>query len=218
MSHSEKVIAVIPAYREGKTVGAVVRSLLPQVAEVIVVDDHSPDNTGEEAARAGAIVLRNEINKGYDGSINAGFTEAARRGADIIFTFDADGEHGADDVPRILEPILSGKADIVAGQRPHTTHFAEKILMFYTWLRYGIHDPLCGFKAYRRSVYDAVGHFDTVQSIGTQLMLEGLHKDFRLAFVPIQLRARIGDSSRFYSRRFRANLKILRILAKILTI
>ena len=209
MSSASRVVAVIPAFNEAKTIAAVVAGVRGHVDDVIVVDDHSADTTGEAAKRADAIVVRNAVNLGYDGSLNAGFAEAARRGAGILLTFDADGEHDAADVPRLIAPIVEDRADIVAGQRPRLSGPAEKIFAVYTRLRYGIADPLCGLKAYRRSVYDAVGQFDTVQSIGTELMIKGLHRNFRLALVPIALHRR-ADSSRFYARRLRANLKILR--------
>ncbi len=218
MTSQPNIIAVIPAYNEGKTIRKVIEGLKPYVTEVVVVNDCSKDNTASEAEAAGAFVVRHQINGGYDKTIDDGFFEAAKRGADIIFTFDADGEHASEDVPRMLDPILTGKADIVAGQRPHTTHFAEKVFAVYTGLRYGIRDPLCGFKAYRREVYDAVGHFDTVQSIGTQLMLVGLKKKFRLALVPIELRTRVDDTSRFYKRRFRANMKILKAMWRVIRV
>jgi len=214
MTSVAKVVAVIPAYNEGKTVARVVRDLKAVVDEVVVVNDCSKDNTRTEAEDAGAVVVNHEVNGGYDKTIDDGFKKAAELGADIIFTFDADGEHDVADVERIVGPIVRGEADIVLGQRPHTTHWAEKIYMFYTRMRYGITDPLCGFKAYRRSVYDAVGYFDTVQSIGTQLTLEGLRKGFRLALVPIALHARVDDTSRFYARNFRANIKILKVMLR----
>jgi len=218
MSSASRVIAVIPAFNEAKTIAAVVAGVRAHVADVIVVDDRSADTTGEEAKRAGAVVLRNAANLGYDGSLNAGFAEAARRGAGIVLTFDADGEHDPADVPRLIAPIAEDRADIVAGQRPRLASFAEKIFAFYTRLRYGIADPLCGLKAYRRSVYDAVGQFDTVQSIGTELMIKGLHRKFRLALVPIALHRRADDSSRFYARRLRANLQILRAAWRLLLV
>jgi glycosyltransferase involved in cell wall biosynthesis len=216
MSSASRVIAVIPAFNEAKTIAAVVAGVRAHVADVIVVDDHSADATSEEAKRAGAIVLRNATNLGYDGSLNAGFAEAAQRGAGIMLTFDADGEHDPADVPRLIAPIAEDRADIVAGQRPRLAGPAEKIFAFHTRLRYGIADPLCGLKAYRRSVYDAVGQFDTLQSIGTELMIKGLHKKFRLALVPIALHRRTDDGSRFYARRLRANLKILRAAWRLL--
>ena len=218
MSSASRVIAVIPAFNEAKTIAAVVAGVRAHVADVIVVDDHSADATSEEAKRAGAIVLRNATNLGYDGSLNAGFAEAAQRGAGIMLTFDADGEHDPADVPRLIAPIAEDRADIVAGQRPRLAGPAEKIFAFHTRLRYGIADPLCGLKAYRRSVYDAVGQFDTLQSIGTELMIKGLHKKFRLALVPIALHRRTDDGSRFYARRLRANLKILRAAWRLLLV
>jgi glycosyltransferase involved in cell wall biosynthesis len=216
MTSADNIVAVIPAYNEGKTVGKVVRELLECGAKVVVVDDSSSDNTAQEARAAGAQVLRHTENGGYDKSINDGFKKAAEMGADVFVTFDADGEHDADDFARIVEPILSGAADIVLGQRPFTTHFSEKVFALYTKSRWGITDPLCGFKAYSRAVYDAVGYFDTVQSIGTQLMIEGLGKGFRLALVPITLRMRQNDSSRFYARRLRANIKIFKAMMRVL--
>lgn len=219
MLHSENVLAVIPAYNEGKTIGAVVRGLLLHTSTIIVVDDHSSDNTGEEARRAGAVVLRNDPNLGYDGTINEGFKEAARLGADVIFTFDADGEHDTNDVPRILAPIFSGTADIVLSQRPGSRHWGERTFALYTRLRFNIPDPLSGMKAYRRTVYDAVGFFDSVRSIGTELAIRGIKKGFRSALVPITLHERIaGDTSRFYVLNLTGNLKILRALWRILFI
>jgi len=216
MSSTNRIVAVIPALNEAKTIAAVVKNLRAHVAEVIVVDDCSSDSTGDEARLGGAIVLRNRSNVGYDGSLNAGFAEAARRGADIIISFDGDGEHEAADVPRLAAPIEHGEADIVAGQRPGKRAFAETVFACYTWLCYGIADPLCGLKAYRRGVYDALGHFDTAQSIGTYMMLNGLRKKFRVAVVPITLHERVDDSSRFYAQRLRANLKILRAAFRVL--
>jgi glycosyltransferase involved in cell wall biosynthesis len=214
--HAKRIIAVIPARNERKTIGSVVMGLRPYVSEVIVVDDCSSDGSGEQAREAGALVLRNEVSQGYDASIDAGFIEAARLGADILLTIDADGEHDAEDVPRVLAPIQEDRADITAGQRLHTTHFAEKVFALYSRLSYGVGDPLCGLKAYRRSVYDSVGHFDTVRSIGTELMLKGLRKGFRLALVPIVIHPRENDSSRFYARRIRANFKIFRAMLKVM--
>lgn len=216
---NEKVIAVIPAYNEGKTIGRVVRELLPLVSEVVVVNDASKDNTKIEAETAGAFVLTHESNKGYDTTINDGFSEAAKRGATIIMTFDADGEHDAGDVEKILTPIITGKADVVLGQRPLSRHWGEWIFAFYTWTRYGIRDPLCGFKAYKREVYEKFGFFDSLSSIGTELPLRAIKSGCTPAFVPITLHVREeGDSSRFYAMNWHGNMKILKALRRIMSI
>lgn len=217
ISPEEKVIVVIPAYNEGNTIGRVVRELVPLVSEVVVVNDASQDNTKEEAERAGAFVLSHENNKGYDTTINDGFVEAVKRRATIIMTFDADGEHDASDVETILAPIREGKADLVLGQRPESRHWGERLFAAYTRLRYGVKDPLCGFKAYKREVYDRVGFFDSVSSIGTELSLRAIGLGYKAAFVPITLHTREeGDRSRFYEFNFRGNMKLVKALYRIL--
>ena len=216
MTSSGNIAAIVPAFNEARTIGNIVAGLLAYTPLVIVVDDLSSDDTAERAKRAGAVVVGNVYQRGYDGALNTGFAEAARRGTEVFFTFDADGEHAAEDVPQVLGPILKGVADIVAGQRPYTTHLSEKVFALYTRLRYGVADPLCGFKAYRRAVYDSVGHFDSVESIGTELMLKGIDQGYRLALVPIKSCTRHEDTSRFYRRRFRANLKILKAMFSVI--
>ena len=191
---------------------------MPLVSTVIVVDDRSTDDTARTAGDAGAFVVRHEKNTGYDDSLNDGFKAAASLGADIIFTFDADGEHDAADVPLVLAPLLQGTADIVAGQRPCVRHWGERIFAAYTRFRYGVSDPVCGFKAYRREVYEAVGFFDSFRSIGTELMIRGVGKGFRLALVPITLHERVDGRSRFYSFNLRGNMRMLRALWHVLWI
>jgi glycosyltransferase involved in cell wall biosynthesis len=213
---SPKIVAVMPAYNESKTVGAQVTALLPHVTQVVVVDDCSHDGTGDIAKRAGAHVMRREVNGGYDRTLNDGFKAAAALGADIIFTFDADGEHDAADVPRMIGPILRDEADIVVGMRPDARHWGESILALMTRTFFGIPDPICGFKAYSRKVYDAVGFFDSVGSIGTELMIRGSRRGFRLISLPITLHARLNDRSRFYSLDVRGNLKVLRAMCRVL--
>lgn len=203
-----KIIAVIPAYNEAATIANVIRGLLSFVQGVVVVDDCSKDDTSAKAREAGAHVIRHEQNKGYDGSIDDGFKEAAHLGADIIVTCDADGQHRAEDLVRVCEPVIQDETDVSVGQRAQLTRVGETIFAIYTRLRFGIRDPLCGLKAYRRNVYDAVGHFDTLKSIGTQLMVEAWLKGFRIKTVSITVLPR-PDTSRFYAKLFRANMKIL---------
>jgi hypothetical protein len=78
----------------------------------------------------------------------------------------------------------------------------------------GVEDPLCGFKAYDVKVYKAIGHFDTISSIGTQLIFSAKRKGFRLVQVDIGLKTR-GDIPRFGGR-IVANYRILRALARVL--
>lgn len=212
-----KIAAVIPAYNEEKTIAQVIRGLLPIAGTIIVVDDCSKDDTAKLAASAGALVIRHQANKGYDGSIGDGFAEAAHQGADIVITCDADGQHRPADVRAVFAPVAAGTADVAVGQRTKLGRFGERIFAAYSGWKFGVSDPLCGLKVYRRSVYEASGHFDTLNSIGTQLMAEAWLNGFRIAKVPVVILPR-SDASRFYSRELRANLKILAAAYKIISL
>ncbi len=206
----------MPAYNESKTVADQVRALLPQVAHVVVVDDCSTDDTGKRAEEAGAHVVRHTENGGYDRSLDDGFKAAAALGADIIFTFDADGEHDARDVERIVGPIMRDEADVVAGARPYSRHWSEHIFAFFTRVFFGVPDAVCGFKAYRRSVYDSVGFFDSRGSTGTELMIRASRRGYRVTWLPITLHERVSDSSRFYALNWRGNFRILKSMWRVM--
>lgn len=210
----ERLTAVIPAWNEGNTIAGVVTDVAKYTDEVIVVDDCSTDRTGEKARQAGATVIQHETNRGYDESIEDGFSLAVEHGATIVFTFDADGQHIAEDVPRVVEPIRATRADVVVGQRPTKARLTERLFALYTSCRLSVADPLCGFKAYRTSLYRAVGHFDDRSTIGTKLLLEAKKRGYRIEQVPIQLDKR-EDESRF-GQQLEANWKITKALGRLI--
>lgn len=112
-----KVTAIIPAYNEEPKVGEVTRTLLPYVSEIIVIDDGSTDATLYAAEQAGARGYRFSINRGQGAALRAGFKKALERGADIIITFDADGQFDPADVPRLVSPIIKNEVEAVLGSR-----------------------------------------------------------------------------------------------------
>lgn len=209
----EKVIAVIPAYNEGKTIGKVIDALKKYVDEIIVVNDASTDNTAEQAKLHSAFVLNNIENRGYDTTIDEGFKEASKRKATIIFTFDADGQHVPEDVPRLIAPIKEKKADVVVGIRPHEQRISEKTFSKYAKRKIGIKDPLCGIKAYSADAYRTIGYFDRLDSIGTELMFNCHKKGFKISELPVHMEKR-EDQSRF-GNIFVSNFKIFRALFRI---
>ncbi len=213
--HSTTV--VIPAFNESATIAGVIRSVKPFVDKIVVVDDGSSDSTGDEARAVGATVIRHEHNSGYDASLNYGIRFAFANGADIAVTFDADGQHASYDIPRMLKPIISGKADLVIAEPSGKKRLGEALFALYTSMRFGIRDPICGLKAYHKDVYQKIGHFDTLGSIGTQLTIEAVKSGFRLVSIPINLLPRQeGDGSRFYSKIFRGNLRILAAMVRVM--
>lgn len=108
---------VVPAYNEAQTVKGVVTELLEFYPHVVVVDDGSYDQTSAELHCSGATLLRHVINLGQGAALQTGIIYCLRVGAKIIVTFDADGQHCANDIARLVEPITEGQADIVLGSR-----------------------------------------------------------------------------------------------------
>lgn len=211
----QKVTAVIPCFNDGETLKPTLGDIKVLVDEVIVVDDGSVDNTSSIVKSAGHILIKHKSNWGYDKSLNDGFKLAVKRGAKIIVTLDADGEHNVSDLNKIIEPIKSGKADVVIGIRTRKSHLDQEIFAYFTKFLYGISDPLCGFKAYDAKVYNSVGFFDNVGSIGTQLAVKAAQKGFKIKNVSIKTRKR-ADRSRFYYNYFLGNLRVYRSLLYML--
>src|SRR5919202_4629639 len=113
-----RVVIVIPAYNEERSIVAVIRGLKQRgFARLIVVDDGSSDRTSELARQEGVILLRHILNRGLGGALGTGINAALRLGAEIIVPFDADGQHVPNGVGRLLEPIEAGEAEVVIGSR-----------------------------------------------------------------------------------------------------
>lgn len=115
---SKKIIAVIPAFNEATRIAPVVRGTKAYVNEVIVVDDHSKDDTLLVAKSAGANAVRLISNTGAGMATRVGCDIAIKRGAEIIVTIDADGQHSPDDIPRLVIELIDSGCDIVFGSRP----------------------------------------------------------------------------------------------------
>ena len=111
------VWVVIAAYNEARAIGRVLGELASLPYRVVVVDDGSADATAELAARAGAEVLRHPINLGQGAALQAGIDYALLRGASHVVTFDADGQHRAEDIAALIAALSAHDADFALGSR-----------------------------------------------------------------------------------------------------
>ena len=199
---------IIPAYNEAATIVAVVYSV-SKLGAAIVVDDGSTDGTGNLAKEAGAFVVRYDVNRGYDQTLNSGFIYANESGYEYVVTMDADGQHD----PYILEKFvqaLNNGADVVVGVRDRFQRFAERVFSWIAFVKWGMRDPLCGMKAYRMGVFRELGHFDSYDSIGTELAIYAAKSGKEIVQLAVKTSSR-ADASRF-GRKFSANQKIFRSL------
>ena len=108
---------VVPAYNEAKSIASVVASLRSEGYTVVVVDDGSADETADLARSGGAIVLQHCQNLGQGGALWTGITFSFQQGAQLICTFDADGQHCIEDVRRMWNCLTANDVDVVLGSR-----------------------------------------------------------------------------------------------------
>jgi len=203
-----KVAIVIPAFNEENTVASVVRPLLA-LGTPIVVDDGSVDSTVYEASKAGAVVVKHDVNRGYDAALNSGFIRAAELGCEYVVTMDADGQHDCNVIEQIIS-LLDNGSDVVLGIRDKMQRFGEHCFASMTKYYLGIQDPLCGMKGYKLKVYVQLGHFDSFNSIGTELAVYSAINKFKIDQIPIATKNR-ADNPRFGSL-LSANLRIFRAM------
>jgi glycosyltransferase involved in cell wall biosynthesis len=118
-----RLVIQIPCFNEQDTIGRVIAEI-PRVIDdvdemlIVVIDDGSRDRTGEIAAAAGAdYVVRHARNRGLAAAFRTGLDLALRLGADIVVNTDGDNQYRGSDIPRLIEPILAGRAEIVVGDR-----------------------------------------------------------------------------------------------------
>ena len=213
------VFVVIAAYNETEVIGPVLDEVARQVAadRIIVVDDASGDDTAARARAKGASVLRHLINRGQGAALATGIAHALAHGAAVIVTFDADGQHNADDLPAMIEPIVSGEADIVLGSRflgpkqdmPPLRRIMLRIGTVITRLlsNIAVTDTHNGFRAFS-------AHAARTIRIGQDRMAHASEildqiARHRLRFVERPVRVRYSDYSMSKGQRNRDAVKIL---------
>ncbi|MBC7101486.1 glycosyltransferase family 2 protein [Methanothermobacter tenebrarum] len=188
-----RIAALIPAYNEELTIGTIVLLCKEYVDEVIVVDDGSTDRTARIAEAAGARVIRHRENKGKGAALKTGFKATD---ADIIVTLDGDGQHDPQEIPKLVQPIIDGRADIVNGSRylsgsdkstPFYRRVGQKILDRATNIstRLDITDTQSGFRAFSR---DTIPYFKFKEdgfAIESEMLLDAAESNLRIVEVEI---------------------------------
>jgi len=113
----EYVWVVIAAYNEARVVERVIADVRHCGFSTVLVDDGSSDATAEVAERVGAVVVRHPVNLGQGAALQTGIEFALRKGADVIVTFDADGQHRATDIAGLVDALARHSVDYALGSR-----------------------------------------------------------------------------------------------------
>jgi glycosyltransferase involved in cell wall biosynthesis len=114
---AQRTCVLIPALNESLRIREVVEGALAHCPNVIVIDDGSDDGTGDCVADLPIVLLRHAQRQGKGASLREGFAEALRRGFDGVLTMDGDGQHLADDLPRLLDAAVRHPGHLVIGSR-----------------------------------------------------------------------------------------------------
>lgn len=185
------LLIVIPAFDEAETIREIVMKC-NEYGDVLVINDGSTDQTGHEAINAGAILLSNAKNLGYEASLNVGYKYALKNKYESMLTMDADGQLPASSIPLFINSLQGGAA-LVVGKRKNISRITEKTLAKLARIFSGICDPYCGMKAYNLTV-NKRKYFSKYNSIGTSLAINYLALNFCAKNIEIEINPRVGQS------------------------
>lgn len=229
-----KSLLIIPTYNEKDNIERIIAAVLPQSAtlEVLVVDDGSPDGTGEIVAKLGAAnprihLLRRAGKLGLGTAYIAGFKWGLARDYECFLEMDADFSHDPNEIPNMLRAIEEN--DLVLGSRykdgirvvnwPLSRLILSKGAAWYVRLITGlpVADPTGGFKCFRRAVLEAI-ELDSVKSNGYAFQVEMTYKawmqGFRIKEIPITFADRFAGQSKMSTGIVREALWIVWMLTR----
>ncbi|PIN90580.1 glycosyl transferase [Candidatus Pacearchaeota archaeon CG10_big_fil_rev_8_21_14_0_10_32_14] len=209
-----KLVVQIPAFNEEKNISRVIKEIPKKIdgidkIEILVIDDGSSDNTSLEAKKAGAhYVVRNKENIGLAQTFQRGINKSLSLGAGIIVNTDADFQYNQNEISKLIQPIIQGKADIVSGNRQ-----VETLSHMVSSKKYGniigskvvelsagykIADASSGFRAYSRDA--ALRLFVISKHTYThETLIQAKRKNLKVVEVPVEFRKREQSNSKLIS-------------------
>jgi glycosyltransferase involved in cell wall biosynthesis len=209
-----KLIVQIPCFNEEKTLPATFNDIPKKidgvdVVEILIIDDGSTDKTIEVAKALGVHhIVINKNNRGLARTFRTGLNECLKLGADIIVNTDGDNQYAGWDIPKLIQPILDGKADLVVGDRntAKVAHFSpfKKFLqrlgsyVVKTLSGVQVPDAVSGFRAYSR---DAALQLNIVSpfSYTIEALIQAGKKHMAVTSVPVETNEKTRESRLFSS-------------------
>lgn len=193
-----KLFIVIAAYNEGKSISKVVSGLKNAgYSNIVVVDDGSNDNTFNVIKTLKIHALKHIVNRGQGASLKTGIDYALKNGADIIITFDADGQHKVEDIPAMIKPIIDKQCDATIGSRflkktkmPLFRRITLKIGVIILWIFYGVKmtDAHNGFRAFSKEAARKIDITSDRMEHASQIIEEIHKKKIKYKEVPVTIK------------------------------
>ncbi len=190
-----KIVIGIPAFNEEKNIAGILIKLKKFSQHIVVCDDGSNDLTAKISEELGAIVIKHEKNLGYGAAIKSIFLKSQEINADVLITFDADGQHRIEDINKVLEPIKDNTADVVIGSRflnnkqkiPKYRKVGIKAITELTNIVSGtkITDSQSGFRAYNKKILEKMNPTESGMGISTEILIKIQKSGLRITEVPI---------------------------------
>jgi HAD superfamily hydrolase (TIGR01549 family) len=193
-----RTYVVVPAYNEELTIGMVLDNLLRYFRreEVVVVNDGSRDATEAIARSKGVHVLTHLVNRGLGGALGTGIAYALRKGARLILTFDADGQHLVGDALRVMKPVAEGRADFAIGSRlkgdtsqmPFVKRFGNFVLDSITALfaKKYVSDSQSGLRFFNSDCASKIMITCDRYAVSSEFIIEASKARCRIVEVPIK--------------------------------
>lgn len=195
---TKDVYLVVPAFNEEKTVSQIIEGIAEKGYKVILVNDGSKDKTLEFAIESKRkypnqiFVVSHVINRGLGAALKTGMVLALEKGAKYIVTFDADGQHEIEDIPKVCKPLVDGEADVVIGARPFedmplSKSFANYIMNALTLIFYGrkVKDSQSGLRAFTAHAADVINIVSRGYGVSSEFIKEISDKNLILEEVTI---------------------------------
>ncbi len=193
-----RIFIVIPAFNEERAIGNVISELLAAgYCDIVVIDDCSEDNTYEIVSKFPVYLLKHSINRGQGAALQTGIDFSLQNGADIIVTFDSDGQHCAEDLPALLDPIIKNEADIAVGSRflrSCKVPFFRKVLLkgsvfvMFLFYRIKMSDAHNGLRALSRNAAEKIDITCDRMAHASEIIEEMHKKNIKFKEIPVTIR------------------------------
>ncbi|GAB3797933.1 glycosyltransferase family 2 protein [Spirosoma humi] len=211
-STSPRILIVVPCFNEEAAIAGVVTDINRVKAkheltlDVLAVNDCSTDNTLTVLQTLNCLYLDLPVNLGIGGAMQTGYKYAWRNGYDIAVQMDGDGQHPAQELMTILQPIMESRADVVIGSRFLTKEGFQSSAMrrlginYFRWLNrtlvgQTIYDSTSGFRAFNRRTLAVVNKYYPDEYPEPEAIVQFGLSDLKMLEVPVQMRERQGGVS-----------------------